>query len=66
MKRPGYIMRVFVIARVNEDGSIHFNEFQDRGKPLWFFAVPRKDDVFYLHEKYYRVLFVQYEVFRRN
>lgn len=62
MKRPGFIMNVYVIAHVTEDGSIHFNEFKDRGKPLWFFAVPRKDDVFYLFYKYYRVLFVQYEV----
>src|ERR1700722_17098459 len=62
MKRPGYIMSVYVIARVNADGSINFNEFKDRDKPLWFFAVPRKDDVFYLFDKYYQVLFVQYEV----
>ncbi len=62
MKRPGYVMSVYVIARVNTDGSINFNEFKDEGKPLWFFAVPRKDDVFYLFEKYYQVLFVQYEV----
>lgn len=55
-------MSVYVIARVNEDGSINFNEFKDEGKPLWFFAVPRKDDIFFLFDKYYRVLFVQYEV----
>ncbi len=36
MKRPGYIMSVYVIARVNADGSINFNEFKDEGKPLWF------------------------------
>ncbi len=32
MKRPGYRMSVYVIARVNEDGSINFNEFKDQGK----------------------------------
>lgn len=56
------MMSVYVNARVNADGSINFNEFKDERKPLWFFAVPRKDDVFYLFDKYYRVLFVQYEV----
>jgi len=66
MKRPGYRMSVYVVARINEDGSINFNEFKDRGKPLWFFAVPRKDDIFYLHELYYQVLFVQYEVSEKN
>jgi len=55
-------MKVYVVAHVAEDGSIHFNEFKDRGKPLWFFAVPRRDDLFYLYDKYYLVLFVQYEV----
>jgi hypothetical protein len=66
MKRPGYLMNVYVIARVNADGSVNFNEFKDQGKPLWFFAVPTKDDIFYLYELYYRVLFVQYEVSEKD
>ena len=59
-------MNVFIYTD-HADDSINFDGLEeDDGKPLRFFAIPRKDDVFYLDETYYRVLLVQYEVFKKR
>ena len=68
MKKYIHILDVLVYVKINDNDSIEFIDLKesDTGFPLRFYAIPRQGDIFFVDEKYYKVILVQFDAAKKN